>query len=73
MEKLHQSLRNTLNRFNDIKVCILFGSTAAGKASPQSDLDIAVAGEQPLSEDMFLKLIEAFWNPRTVKSISLTL
>lgn len=60
MEKLQKSLLNTLDRFNDIKVCILFGSTAAGKASTHSDLDIAVAGEKPLSEDMFLKLMEAF-------------
>ena len=59
MEKLQESLRKTLNHFKDIKVCIMFGSVAAGKASPGSDLDIAVAGKQPLSEDVFLKLMEA--------------
>ena len=60
MEKLQKLLRNTLIHFKEVKVCIVFGSVAAGKASPRSDLDIAVAGEQPLSEDVFLKLMEAF-------------
>ena len=60
MEKLQESLRNILDRFKDIKVCIVFGSVAAGKASPSSDLDIAVAGERPLTEDMFLELMAAF-------------
>lgn len=60
MEKLQESLRNTLKHFKDIKLCILFGSVAAGKDSPGSDLDIGVAGEHPLSEDAFLKLMEAF-------------
>ena len=59
MEKIQEALRNTLNHFKDVKLCMLFGSVAAGKASPNSDLDIAVAAEQPLSEHTFLELLEA--------------
>lgn len=60
MEKLREVLREVLARHQDIKLCIVFGSTAKGKLSADSDLDIAVAGEQPLSADQFLKLIEEF-------------
>jgi len=60
MEKLQEALKEVLARHQDIKLCIVFGSTAAAKSSRNSDLDIAVAAQQPLSADKFLKLIEAF-------------
>jgi uncharacterized protein len=60
MEKFRDSLREVLNRFQNIKLCIVFGSVAAGKSSSGSDLDIAVAGERPLSGEEFLELIVAF-------------
>jgi predicted nucleotidyltransferase len=58
MEKLQARIRGVLHRYPDIKLCIVFGSTAAGKASFDSDLDIAVAAEQPLSGGKCLELIE---------------
>ena len=58
MEKLQVLIRRVLHRYPDIKLCIVFGSTAAGKASFDSDLDIAVAAEQPLSGGKCLELIE---------------
>ena len=58
MEKLQVLIRRVLHRYPDIKLCIVFGSTATGKASFDSDLDIAVAAEQPLSSGKCLELIE---------------
>jgi predicted nucleotidyltransferase len=58
MEKLQERIRAVLHRYPDIKLCIVFGSTAAGKASIDSDLDIAVAAEQPLSGGKCLEVIE---------------
>jgi predicted nucleotidyltransferase len=59
MEKLRESLRKTLKNFENIKLCIVFGSVAAGKSSSTSDLDIAVAGDLPLSSEKILELVEA--------------
>jgi predicted nucleotidyltransferase len=39
---------------------MLFGSMASGKASADSDLDIAVAADQPLSAAELLQLTEEF-------------
>jgi len=44
-----EKLREVLIRHHYIKLCMLFGSIAKDKSSPDSDLDIAVAAEQPLS------------------------
>jgi predicted nucleotidyltransferase len=60
MDKLRELIRNVLNHHPDVKLCIIFGSIAAGKESADSDLDIAVAAEQPLSADSCLELIEEF-------------
>jgi len=60
MERYQESIRKVLNKFHDIKLCIVFGSIVAGKSSPESDLDIAVAGEKPLTGEKFLELVEAF-------------
>ena len=58
MDKLQELIRKALNRHPEIKLCIVFGSTAAGKASSDSDLDIAVAAGQPLSSEKYLQLVE---------------
>jgi predicted nucleotidyltransferase len=60
METIKEPIRSVLQRHQDIKLCIVFGSIAAGKASSKSDLDIAVAGEQPLDGDKFLELTAEF-------------
>jgi predicted nucleotidyltransferase len=60
MEKLRESILKVLHRFEEIKLCIVFGSVPSGKESIGSDLDIAVAGRQPLSEAKILELVEAF-------------
>jgi predicted nucleotidyltransferase len=60
MEKLLEPIRSILRQHPNIKLCILFGSAAAGRASANSDLDIAVAAQQPLSGDEYLELMAAF-------------
>ena len=60
MDKLLKSLRKVLTNFPDIKLCIVFGSFASGGFSQESDLDLAVAGEQPLTEKKCMELIDAF-------------
>ena len=42
-------VRNVLARFSDISLALLFGSVAAGRQRADSDLDIAVAANHPLS------------------------
>ncbi|MEJ2247976.1 MAG: nucleotidyltransferase domain-containing protein [Acidobacteriota bacterium] len=60
MEILQELLRKVLINFQDVKLCIVFGSAASDKATPQSDLDIAVAGDRPLTGEKLLELVEAF-------------
>ena len=58
MERLRELLKEVLNRHPDIKLCIAFGSMAGGNASPDSDLDIAIAAEKPLPPNKLLELSE---------------
>jgi uncharacterized protein len=60
MEKIQALIRKVLALHPDIKLCIVFGSIAADKASQVSDLDIAVAAEQSLSAEKYLELMEEF-------------
>ena len=60
MHKHRPLIQKVLNRHPDIKLCIVFGSIAAGKASSNSDLDIAIAAEQTLPDDKYMELIEEF-------------
>lgn len=60
MESFRELLQSVLNQNQDIELCIVFGSIAAGRAVPDSDLDIAVAGKQPLTGARCLELIETF-------------
>ena len=60
MEKIRELLLKVLQQHQEIQLCIVFGSTAADRASADSDLDIAVAGEQPLTDDKFLELAAQF-------------
>jgi predicted nucleotidyltransferase len=70
MEELQEMLLGVLSRCPDIQLCIVFGSAAAGRASPESDLDIAIAAGQPLTADRRLELIDAF-SAATTKEIDL--
>ena len=54
---LNNRIRQILSRQGDIRLAILFGSLAAGDATPQSDLDLAVLMGIPLSTETKMTLI----------------
>jgi predicted nucleotidyltransferase len=58
MDDLRRSLLSVLERHQDVKLCMVFGSNATGKARSDSDLDIAIAADAPLPADKFLELSE---------------
>ena len=54
---LDNRIRQILSRQGGIRLAILFGSLAAGDATPQSDLDLAVLMGIPLSTETKMTLI----------------
>jgi predicted nucleotidyltransferase len=52
-------LREVFAHFPQIALAVLFGSVASGSARPESDLDIAVAADFPLSAEEKISLINA--------------
>lgn len=52
-------LARLLSQYPEIKLAILFGSQATGKATNDSDIDVAVLADTPLSASTRLQLIEA--------------
>ncbi|RMH50843.1 MAG: nucleotidyltransferase domain-containing protein [Zetaproteobacteria bacterium] len=50
-------IRRILDRHPTIRLALLFGSLARGTARPESDLDLAVEGRQPLSTSEKMALI----------------
>ena len=55
----HTSVREVLARQPDIDLAFVFGSFARGAQRPDSDIDIAVAGAQPLDVARRLALTDA--------------
>lgn len=51
-------LREILGSHPGIRQAVVFGSVASGNASRDSDLDIAVEAERPLSAEEKMRLIE---------------
>lgn len=56
---LNDRIRQVLISHGGIRLAILFGSLAAGRATPESDLDLAVLMETPLSAETRMALIGA--------------
>lgn len=54
---LNNRLCRILNQHGGIRLAILFGSLAAGRATSESDLDLAVLMEVPLSAETRMALI----------------
>lgn len=50
-------IRKYLENQGDIRLAIVFGSLATGRARPDSDLDIAVAADAPLTAERKMALI----------------
>lgn len=55
---LDSHIQQVLGRHGDIRLAILFGSLAKAQATPQSDLDLAVLMEAPLSGEIRMNLID---------------
>lgn len=52
-------LREVLGAFPAIRLAILFGSMANGTETPDSDLDVAVQADTPLTSDQRISITEA--------------
>lgn len=52
-----EQLRQVLERVPEIRLAVVFGSTSAGRARADSDLDVAVLWSGPLSADRKARLI----------------
>ena len=54
---LNSRIQQVLAQHGGIRMAILFGSLANGRATPQSDLDLAVLMDAPLSAEAKMALI----------------
>jgi predicted nucleotidyltransferase len=50
-------LREVLSKFPALQLALVFGSVAVGKQRPESDLDIAVMAEKPLTVEEKINII----------------
>ncbi len=58
VQTAREGVRSALERHPEIRIALLFGSLAAGKERRNSDLDLAVAAEEPLGARQKTALIE---------------
>ena len=58
MSTLHKQLTRFLSRYPQFELAILFGSQARGDANGESDIDLALLSDTPLSSSLKLELIE---------------
>ena len=57
VESPDQQLHDILANYPQIELAILFGSMANGRATPQSDIDLAVQADKPLDAALKMALI----------------
>ncbi|MEQ1814975.1 MAG: nucleotidyltransferase domain-containing protein [Nitrosomonas sp.] len=55
---MHSRLIALLSQYPQIKLAILFGSQATGNARPDSDIDLGILAQAPLTADFKLQLIQ---------------
>ena len=53
---LRQAIKGALSGFDDVKVCLLYGSAIQGRLRPDSDLDVAVASDTALNHEQKMVL-----------------
>jgi len=58
MSTLDKQLARFLSRYAELKLAILFGSQAMGTASGDSDIDLALLSDAPISSIKKLQLVE---------------
>ena len=59
MAAIDEQLTRFLTRYPNLKLAMLFGSQATGQASPDSDIDLGLLFDMPLSGSDKLEIIEA--------------
>ena len=59
MAAIEEQLTRFLTRYPQLKLAILFGSQATGQATPDSDIDLGLLFDTPLSSSDKLELMEA--------------
>ena len=55
---MHSRLIALLSQYPEIKLAILFGSQATGDVRPDSDIDLGILAQAPLTADFKLQLIQ---------------
>lgn len=58
MNEIEEQLKQTLSVFSELKLIILFGSFAANKQKPNSDIDVGVAADEVLTSERKMQMIE---------------
>jgi len=58
MSTLDKQLARFLSRYAEFKLAILFGSQAMGNATRDSDIDLALLSDAPISSSKKLQLVE---------------
>lgn len=58
MPAINEQLTRFLARYPQLKLAILFGSLAEGSATPESDIDLGLLFDTPLSGSLRLELVE---------------
>ena len=58
MSTLDEQLARFLSRYPEFKLAILFGSQAMGNATGDSDIDLALLSDAPISSSKKLELVE---------------
>ena len=56
---IQKTIRTTLKAIPAIELAIVFGSIAANRENPESDIDLAVLTDEPLDASHKIKIIEA--------------
>ena len=59
MPAIDEQLTRFLTRYPQLKLAILFGSMAEERATPDSDIDLGLLSDAPLSSSVKLELMEA--------------
>jgi len=58
MDKTTTSIQKLLQKCPEIQLAIIYGSAAENRQTPESDLDLGVAGKKPLTAELKMKLTE---------------
>lgn len=58
MSSIHKQLARLLSRYPQLELAILFGSQATGDVTEESDIDLALLFDDPMSSSLQLELVE---------------